>query len=426
MDEAVPIFFEASNLASKIFYRSKRGIKMKSFLAALLACMLLLSAGCTQEPSEIKIEKPEENTADFHEIDAAEKIAGGVLYYDGNKLCFDKDGKVTELADEVQSLWRENNEIYYDSADVLYAYNFDTASTKTLAKNPQRILGKYKDSIISYAGRNIYAINEAGKTAVFKDGYYLNSAVLYKNKVYGIPATNVYEYDLDTLEVKKVTKNRHDLSYLSAIGDDLYIVTQRYKNLADEKCSSTYFKLTDDGAEKEFTLKNPGFSLDLEPVKDGFFLSATLGRDDTSEGCKLLYIQDGKQTSIDEDYTFELVGISDNKLLYYKNNFVYGSFGENMTTFYLFDGQSITPAFDLQPGSYEAIDGYTYDDGVLIEISHESSVSLYKYDGQTLEELDTPYIFSIIALDIIDGKAYIRYSDGEESTDILGTIIALD
>ena len=97
-----------------------------------------------------------------------------------------------------------------------------------------------------------------------------------------------------------------------------------------------------------------------------------------------------------------------------------------MTSFYLFDGQSITPAFDLQPGSYEAIDGYTYDDGVLIEISHESSVSLYKYDGQTLEELDTPYIFSIIALDIIDGKAYIRYSDGEESTAILGTIIALD
>lgn len=425
MDEAVPIFYRASSPPRK-YLTFKKGKSMKRFLVALSVCMLLLSAGCTQEPLEIKIETPEENTAAFHEIDAAEKIAGGVLYYDGSRLCFDKSGKVTELADEVRSLWREDNEIYYESADVLYSYSFDTGSTKKLAKNPQRILGKYKDSIISYAGRSIYAINENGKAAVFKDGYYLNSAVLYKNKVYGIPATNVYEYDLDTLKVKKVTKNRHDLSYLSAIGDDLYIVTQRYQDLAAEKCSSTYFKLTDDGAEKEFALKNPAFSNDLEPVADGFFLSATLSRDDTTEGCKLLYIQDGKQTSIDEDYIFELVGISDNKLLYYKNNFVYGSFGENMTTFYLFDGQDITPAFDLQPGSYEAIDGYTYDDGVLIEISHESSVSLYKYDGQTLEKLDTPYIFSIIALDIIDGKAYIRYSDGEESTDILGTIIALD
>lgn len=56
-----------------------------------------------------------------------------------------------------------------------------------MAEKPYNILGKYDGNIISYYGRSIYSINETGKTKIFKDGYYLNSAVLYKNKVYGIP-----------------------------------------------------------------------------------------------------------------------------------------------------------------------------------------------------------------------------------------------
>ena len=41
--------------------------------------------------------------------------------------------------------------------------------------------------------------------------------------------------------------------------------------------------------------------------------------------------------------------------------------------------------------------------------------------------LDTPENFySIMGLDIIDNKAYIKYSQGEESMDALGTIIDLD
>ena len=41
--------------------------------------------------------------------------------------------------------------------------------------------------------------------------------------------------------------------------------------------------------------------------------------------------------------------------------------------------------------------------------------------------LDTPeYFYSIMGLDIIDNKAYIKYSEGEESMVALGTIIDLD
>jgi len=78
-------------------------------------------------------------------------------------------------------------------------------------------------------------------------------------------------------------------------------------------------------------------------------------------------------------------------------------------------------------GFFETIEGYEYEGGLLIEISYELSTELYKYDGGKVEKLETPSNFySIIGLDIIDDKAYIKYSEGEESIESAGTVIDLN
>lgn len=150
------------------------------------------------------------------------ECVNNVLQLCGDKVFYDYNGENFLIKDNVISLWREDRDIYYNSNNVLCTYNFDTKEEKKMVNEPHTILGKYKDYIISYSGRNIYAIKGTEKTKVFKDGYYLNSAVLYNNKVYGIPATNVYEYNLDTLEVNRVT-TWHDLSKIFMVSDEMYI-----------------------------------------------------------------------------------------------------------------------------------------------------------------------------------------------------------
>lgn len=404
--------------------------KVLIILLALLAAVFLTvmisvsvsSSSVTESSEVIKFEKADKNIEGFHEIKAAEKACGGIIHYSGDKIVYYKDDVSEELADGVRSLWIEGSDIYYDSGSVLYTYSLETGETKETAEKPYNILGKYDGNIISYDGRSIYSINETGKTKIFKDGYYLNSAVLYKNKVYGIPASNVYEYDLDILKVNKVTDDPEGSS-LRMTGGELYIVTVE-KSMG--KRNHTYSKMTDEGLKKIFTVKNADMITGEKPVRDGMFIETANSFDDSSDGNMLLYIKDGKMIKADEDYSYYTIGIIGSKLCYYKNRYQYGTYDENLTTFYLYDGKESKAAFDIDVGSFETVEGYEYDGGLLIEVAYELMTRLYKYDGETIEELETPGSFySIIGLDIIDDKAYIRYSDGEESMQSLGTVIDL-
>ena len=404
--------------------------KVLIILLALLAAVFLTvmisvsvsSSSVTESSEVIKFEKADKNIEGFHEIKAAEKACGGIIHYSGDKIVYYKDDVSEELADGVRSLWIEGSDIYYDSGSVLYTYSLETGETKETAEKPYNILGKYDGNIISYDGRSIYSINETGKTKIFKDGYYLNSAVLYKNKVYGIPASNVYEYDLDILKVNKVTDDPEGSS-LRMTGGELYIVTVE-KSMG--KRNHTYSKMTDEGLKKIFTVKNADMITGEKPVRDGMFIETAKSFDDSSDGNMLLYIKDGKMIKADEDYSYYTIGIIGSKLCYYKNRYQYGTYDENLTTFYLYDGKESKAAFDIDVGSFETVEGYEYDGGLLIEVAYELMTRLYKYDGETIEELETPGSFySIIGLDIIDDKAYIRYSDGEESMQSLGTVIDL-
>lgn len=381
---------------------------------------LFLMTGCSKE---IKFKSVDRIITGFHKVNVAEKIDDGVLYFKGDKILYDKDGTVIKIADKVSSLWRENDDIYYDSNNVLYSFNFETQKTNKLVDKPHRILGKYNGNIITYYGRTIYSINGTEKTKLFKDGYYLNKAVLYKNKVYGIPASNVYEYNLDTLKVKKITKNPYHSDF-EVINGQLYIITEEKKK---ERINYTYSKLTDDGLEKLFDIKNITWVSDEKTVKDGMFLATSKSYSDSVKGNQLLYVKDGRKIVVDKNYSYDIVGIINNKLCYYKNKYNYGTDDENLKTFYLYDGKKSIKAFDLDLGFFEDITGYEYDGGLVIKVSYESSTQLYKYDGKEVLVLDTPENFySIMGLDIIDNKAYIKYSQGEESMDALGTIIDLD
>ena len=393
-------------------------MKKKIFLILMLS--LFLMTGCSKKS---KFKSVDRTITGFHKVNVAEKIDDGVLYFKGDKILYDKDGTVIKIADKVSSLWRENDDIYYDSSNVLYSFNFETQKTNKLVDKPHRILGKYNGNIITYYGRTIYSINGTEKTILFKDGYYLNKAVLYKNKVYGIPASNVYEYNLDTLKVKKITKNPYHSDF-EVINGQLYIITEEEKK---ERINYTYSKLTDDGLEKLFDIKNITWISDKKTIKDGMFLVTSKSYSDSVKGNQLLYVKDGRKIVVDKNYGYDIVGIINNKLCYYKNKYNYGNYDENLKTFYLYDGKKSIKAFDLDLGFFEDITGYEYDGGLVIKVSYESSTQLYKYDGKEVLVLDTPENFySIMGLDIIDNKAYIKYSQGEESMDALGTIIDLD
>lgn len=393
-------------------------MKKKNFLILMLS--LFLMTGCSKET---KFKSVDRTATGFHKVNVAEKIDDGVLYFKGDKILYDKDGTVIKIADKVSSLWRENDDIYYDSNDVLYSFNFETQKTNKLVDKPHRILGKYNGNIITYYGRTIYSINGTEKTKLFKDGYYLNKAVLYKNKVYGIPASNVYEYNLDTLKVKKITKNPYHSDF-EVINGQLYIITEEKKK---ERINYTYSKLTDDGLEKLFDIKNITWVSDEKTVKDGMFLATSKSYSDSVKGNQLLYVKDGRKIVVDKNYSYDIVGIINNKLCYYKNKYSYGTDDENLKTFYLYDGKKSIKVFDLDLGFFEDITGYEYDGGLVIEVAYESSTQLYKYDGKEVLVLDTPeHFYSIMGLDIIYNKAYIKYSEGEESMVALGTIIDLD
>ena len=393
-------------------------MKKKIFLILMLS--LFLMTGCSKET---KFKSVDRTITGFHKVNVAEKIDDGVLYFKGDKILYDKDGTVIKIADKVSSLWRENDDIYYDSNNVLYSFNFETQKTNKLVDKPHRILGKYNGNIITYYGRTIYSINGTEKTKLFKDGYYLNKAVLYKNKVYGIPASNVYEYNLDTLKVKKITKNPYHSDF-EVINGQLYIITGEKKK---ERINYTYSKLTDDGLEKLFDIKNITWISDKKTIKDGMFLVTSKSYSDSVKGNQLLYVKDGRKIVVDKNYGYDIVGIINNKFCYYKNKYNYGAYDENLKTFYLYDGKKSIKAFDLDLGFFEDIIGYEYDGGLVIEVAYESSTRLYKYDGKEVLVLDTPeHFYSIMGLDIIDNKAYIKYSQGEESMDALGTIIDLD
>ena len=393
-------------------------MKKKIFLILMLS--LFLMTGCSKET---KFKSVDRTITGFHKVNVAEKIDDGVLYFKGDKILYDKDGTVIEIADKVSSLWRENDDIYYDSNNVLYSFNFETQKTNKLVDKPHRILGKYNGNIITYYGRTIYSINGTEKTILFKDGYYLNKAVLYKNKVYGIPASNVYEYNLDTLKVKKITKNPYHSDF-EVINGQLYIITEEEKK---ERINYTYSKLTDDGLEKLFDIKNITWISDKKTIKDGMFLVTSKSYSDSVKGNQLLYVKDGRKIVVDKNYSYDIVGIINNKLCYYKNKYNYGTYDENLKTFYLYDGKKSIKVFDLDLGFFEDIIGYEYDGGLVIEVAYESSTRLYKYDGKEVLVLDTPeHFYSIMGLDIIDNKAFIKYSEGEESMDVLGTIIDLD
>ena len=393
-------------------------MKKKIFLILMLS--LFLMTGCSKET---KFKSVDRTITGFHKVNVAEKIDDGVLYFKGDKILYDKDGTVIKIADKVSSLWRENDDIYYDSNNVLYSFNFETQKTNKLVDKPHRILGKYNGNIITYCGKTIYSINGTKKTKLFKDGYYLNKAVLYKNKVYGIPASNVYEYNLDTLKVKKITKNPYHSDF-EVINGQLYIITEEEKK---ERINYTYSKLTDDGLEKLFDIKNITWISDKKTIKDGMFLVTSKSYSDSVKGNQLLYVKDGRKIVVDKNYSYDIVGIINNKLCYYKNKYNYGTYDENLKTFYLYDGKKSIKAFDLDLGFFEDIIGYEYDGGLVIEVAYESSTRLYKYDGKEVLVLDTPeHFYSIMGLDIIDNKAYIKYSEGEESMVALGTIIDLD
>lgn len=397
---------------------------MKKILVFLLTAVILTVSlvFSMNKPEVIKFENEEKDVSGFHSIYAAEKVNDGILYYSGRDILYDKGGVVTKIAEDVISLWREGSDVYYNSDYVLYTYNLETKERSKMVKNPGIILGKYDGDIISYSGRTIYSINGTKKTKVFKDGYYLNNAILHENKVYGIPATNVYEYNLDTHEVRKVTRGPIH-SWFSEINGEPYIGTVEGRNNRYEKF--TYSKIDDGKMKAVLSIKGAMLSGE-KVVKDGMFISTSSDDDVNGKDNCIMYIHDGKITEIDRGYYYDIVGLIDGKLCYYKNLYEYGTYDENATTFYLYDGKESVPAFDLDVGFYEALYGYEYDGGIIIEVSYESSTVLYKYDGEKIESIDCPkYFYSITRLGIVDDKAYVSYSTGEESFESCGTVIPI-
>ena len=50
------------------------------------------------------------------------------------------------------------------------------------------------------------------------------------------------------------------------------------------------------------------------------------------KGNQLLYVKDGRKIVVDKNYSYDIVGIINNKLCYYKNKYSYGTDDENLKT----------------------------------------------------------------------------------------------
>lgn len=72
---------------------------MKKIFILLVA--LLIITGCAKT---IKFEFVKNSNTDFHKVNEAEKIDGGVIYYSGDNILFDKDGITTKIANKVRDL----------------------------------------------------------------------------------------------------------------------------------------------------------------------------------------------------------------------------------------------------------------------------------------------------------------------------------
>lgn len=405
----------------------KRITMKRSIIAAVIIIAVIIGVAVAVQspngkPELVEFHRIEADVTGFHEINAAEEVEDGCIYFAGDKLVYMRNDVAVEVADNVSSLWRDGEDFYYMKEHNLYRYDLEGMKATKMAENVGKVLGKYKGDIITYYGRSICAVNDEGKRKIFSDGYYLNSALLCGNKVYGIPATNVYEYDLDTLQVKKVTKSP-ELSKLYDTGKDSYIITHDKLGWLDYV---TYSAINESGTEK-ILRENVRSAGTVYAAEEGMFVECAPTDEDVTGGIRLLFVEnDGTKRVVDEDYAYYGMGIMDGKLLYYKNNYVYGTFDTNMTTFYFYDGEKNTEAFDLDVGSYEYITGYEYDGGIIISVSYESSEVLYNYDGETVSRIaEDEYMYSVSDLDVVGGKAYIRYYTGLEDMGTAGLIVQL-
>lgn len=80
------------------------------------------------------------------------------------------------------------------------------------------------------------------------------------------------------------------------------------------------------------------------------FLATSKSYSDSVKGNQLLYVKDGRKIVVDKNYSYDIVGIINNKLCYYKNKYSYGTDDENLKTFYLYDGKKSIKVFDLDLG----------------------------------------------------------------------------
>ncbi len=394
---------------------------MKKKIILLLIISLLFITGCT---SKLNFEEVKEDTNSFHKMYAAEKIAGGIVYFDNQNVVYEKAGTITIITDYVEEVWLENEDLYYTKNNILYNYNLKTKQEEKITSKPHRILGKYNDAIISYSGKNIYAIKNNKKEKIFADGYYLNRAILYKNKVYGIPSHNVYEYNLDTLNTKKITDNPEYIQ-MQKVANELYITEGKKINKKKDNLNFTYSKVTDQGLQKVMTIKNKNMINAEKFVKDGLFLSTIDSQKDINGKGRLYFFKNGKLKTIDKGYYYEIIAIYNGKMYFYKNRYNYGTYDKNLNSIYYYDGNNVHKAFTLDLDNYEAINGYPYEDGLLITLSYESNTNLYNYDGHQIKELPVN-VYSIHELKVIDNKIYMRYSEGEESFNSLGKVMSLD
>lgn len=406
----------------------KRSTMKRSIIAAVIIIIAVIigvavaAKSTSGKPELVEFHRIEADVTGFHEINAAEEVEDGCIYFAGDKLVYMRNDVAVEVADNVSSLWRDGEDFYYMKEHNLYRYDLEGLKATKMAENVGEVLGKYKGDIITYYGRSICAVNDEGKRKIFSDGYYLNSALLFGNKVYGIPATNVYEYDLDTLKVKKVTKSP-ELSRLYDSGKDAYIITNDKLGWLDYV---TYSAINESGTDKILREKARSAGT-IYAAEEGMFVECAPTDEDVTSSIRLLFVEnDGTKRVVDEDYTYYGMGVMDGKLLYYKNNYVYGTFDTNLTTFYFYDGEKNMEAFDLDVGSFEYITGYEYDGGIIISVSYESSEVLYNYDGETVRRIaEDEYMFAVADLDVVGDKAYIRYYTGLEDIGTAGLIVQL-
>lgn len=89
----------------------KRSIIAAVIIIAAIIRVAVAAQSPNGKPELVEFHRIEADVTGFHEINAAEEVGDGCIYFAGDKLVYMRNDVAVEVADNVSSLWRDGETV---------------------------------------------------------------------------------------------------------------------------------------------------------------------------------------------------------------------------------------------------------------------------------------------------------------------------